>query len=86
MSEINEILDKLIRVRHILCRTKKFAHSDIAISYSLQFNNSYIEYGVRGLEVQILYVLNNLQYWRGEEARESKIILNQCVKALVNLR
>jgi len=31
----------------------------------------------RGRAVQILYILSNLQGWRGEEAREAKVILKK---------
>lgn len=34
------------------------------------------------LRVQILYVLNNLSYWRGESARLAKKILKQYLKEL----
>lgn len=34
----------------------------------------------RELKVQILYVLSNLQSWRGERAREVKAILNEASK------
>jgi len=31
----------------------------------------------RGRSVQILYILSNLQGWRGEEAREAKAVLKK---------
>ena len=31
----------------------------------------------KGRAVQILYILSNLQGWRGEEAREAKVILKK---------
>ena len=34
------------------------------------------------LRIQILYVLSNLQSWRGEQAREVKKELNQILKEL----
>ena len=32
------------------------------------------------LRVQTLYVLSNLQHWRGKEAREAKIVLKRFTK------
>ena len=39
---------------------------------AMMYNNP-----ARGRAVQILYILSNLQGWRGEEARESKAILKK---------
>ena len=36
----------------------------------------------QGLQVQLMYILNNLQGWRGETARQAKAIM----KAFVNRR
>ena len=36
------------------------------------YNNS-----AKGRAIQLLYILNNLQGWRGEEAREAKSILKK---------
>ena len=42
-----------------------------------------IEYGdgeaVKALKIQLLYVLNNMKYWRGQTAREVKRVLKQYV-------
>ena len=35
------------------------------------------EGGEEGIKVQILYILNNLQYWRGQLARETKKTLKR---------
>jgi hypothetical protein len=32
------------------------------------------------LRVQILYILSNLEYWRGQEAREVKKVLKEACK------
>ena len=39
---------------------------------AMMYNSS-----ARGRAVQILYILSNLQWWRGEEAREAKVILKK---------
>ncbi len=31
------------------------------------------EYGTHGFNVQLLYVLTNMQYWRGENAKAAKL-------------
>ena len=33
------------------------------------------------LKVQLLYVLNNLQYWKGDRAKEIKAILKKAAKS-----
>lgn len=35
------------------------------------------------LRVQLLYVSSNLQYWRGPEARASKLILKKYIKEVM---
>ena len=46
---------------------------------------AYQQYGVYGLQAQILYVQNNLRYWRGEEARTVKLELKKAAKMLESL-
>lgn len=33
------------------------------------------EFNTRAFEIQLLYVLSNLTHWRGDKARETKVIL-----------
>ena len=49
------------------------------------YNQAYQQYGVYGLQAQILYVQNNLRYWRGEEARTVKLELKKAAKMLESL-
>jgi hypothetical protein len=37
-------------------------------------------FGIRGVQSQVMYMLNNMQAWKGEEARECKKILNRWLK------
>lgn len=55
-------------------------HSDsnpYAQTYAHGMTRSLDEFGVHGVKVQTLYLLNNLQQWKGEDARNSKKILNK---------
>jgi len=38
---------------------------------------NFYDSAAKGRAVQILYILNNLQGWRGKEAREAKVILKK---------
>jgi membrane protease subunit (stomatin/prohibitin family) len=55
------------------------------LSYALTYINAIPEtmelYGVEGLKTQIIYILGNLQAWRGEEARTVKKLLNDYAKS-----
>ena len=39
-------------------------------------------YGEEGVKVQLLYILGNLQQWRGEEARQTKKVFKDCIKKM----
>jgi len=48
-----------------------------ALSYLNALDQAYVQYGIEGVKTQILYILNNLSWWRGPEAREAKKILKK---------
>ena len=39
-----------------------------------------LEYGMDGLKTQILYILNNMRYWKGIKAKEVRVILKEYIK------
>ena len=42
--------------------------------------------GSNGLEVQLLYVLNNMATWRGENAREAKKVMREYIKNIQKMK
>lgn len=56
--------------------------NEYARTYAMAIPQSYVEGGLHGVKVQLLYVQSNLQYWRGEKAKEVKVALK---KVLVQL-
>lgn len=64
--------------------TKAMNHSDVdpyAQSYAHAMTQALDEYGesdgLRSIKVQVMYMLNNMGQWKGEEAREAKKILKK---------
>ena len=64
-------------VRLALGKIMKLPSSVGFTGYAQSYANAALQMQMtdRALEVQLLYVLNNLQQWRGEEAREVKKLL-----------
>jgi hypothetical protein len=60
----------------------KEAKDPYAQAYLDALDRSIEEGGVRGLRSQLLYVACNLNYWRGENARETKKIFKKWDKIL----
>lgn len=67
VEEVYSALDKIMRLPSSVGFTG-YAQSYANAALIMQMTD-------RALEVQLLYVLNNLQQWRGEEAREVKKLL-----------
>ena len=53
-----------------------------AQTYLQALPRSYEEYGREGVGVQLLYCLNNMQTWRGETARKTKVVFKKYAKLL----
>jgi hypothetical protein len=70
-EDLSEILDLMDIVLNNA--TGKFA--PFAKTYAHASYGALIEYGERGLQMQIPYVLSNLQGWRGDLARDTKLKL-----------
>ena len=60
----------------------KNSNDPYAQTYINAIQQSIDEYGVRGLQTQLLYVACNLSYWRGENARQTKLIFKKWDKIL----
>jgi len=88
--EMNK-MEKMEKIWKILMDTRleiikaKFRDSEYAETYALNYNQAYQQYGVYGLQAQILYVQSNLGYWRGEKARAVKLQLKKAAKMLESL-
>lgn len=51
-----------------------------AMTYAHAMTMSFDRYGIDGVKTQVMYMLNNMASWKGEEARESKKILKKWIK------
>lgn len=51
-----------------------------ADAYLAALPRAHAEHGIAGARVQLLYILNNLQTWRGPVAREAKLVMRAAAK------
>jgi len=51
-----------------------------AMTYAHAMTMSYDRYGIDGVKTQVMYMLNNMASWKGEEARNAKKILKKWYK------
>lgn len=56
-----------------------------AVTYAQAIPTARRDYGDNGVRSQLLYVMNNLQYWRGERARTVKAVLKAEIARLGKL-
>lgn len=61
---------------------KRLCPDSYAQSYLRAIDESALLYGAEGVKVQLLYCLNNMQYWRGPDARSVKKIFKDAIKRL----
>lgn len=61
------------RIRAAADRSKPGSNLQYAAQYAIEM--LHMQPGTRQMHVQALYVLNNLQYWRGKEASQVKDVL-----------
>lgn len=73
-KELKDALDKVIYYQYARAYAKA----------AIRNPHTATEMSGHELAVQLLYVLNNLQSWRGEEARATKLILKKWAKELDN--
>lgn len=48
-----------------------------AFAYAIGMYESYATYGAYGVHTNMLYMMNNMSKWKGDEARETKKILKK---------
>ena len=51
-----------------------------AMSYAHAMTKSFDQFGIDGVKFQVMYMLNNMGSWKGEEARNAKKILKKWIK------
>ena len=52
-----------------------------ALAYLEKIPEAIEEFGSHGFEVQMMYALNNMSSWRGENARNAKIVIKDFLKS-----
>lgn len=72
MNYTDEQRKRIFELMHVVINNCKGKHKDYAKTYAYASMEAYVMYGDEGLEMQIPYVLANLQGWRGELARSTK--------------
>lgn len=90
MSRLNEYLEAIKDTRFIkdpeLNKYIQIAIDNCKDPYAQAYLHKMIEawdqYGDEGLETQILYALNNMTTWRGEQARETKTFFKDFIKKM----
>jgi len=65
-------LTQIFDLMDIIVREAKGKFAPFAKTYAHASFNALLEHGEKGLQVQIPYVLCNLQGWRGDLARDTK--------------
>ena len=77
--------DRYPKLMDALKVAKNECKDPYALSYLHHVDDQiYHQYGNHGIAVQLLYCLNNMQSWKGEEAREIKKVLKMYSKILMN--
>ncbi len=80
---MNKQLETALRV--VLSIKKNIGNNAYAIAYARTALEFFPEdASKKAMKVQVRYVLSNLQYWRGEEARATKKVLNDFVNDRLN--
>ena len=63
---------RILDLFRIVERKATGRNAPYAKTYARAGHRAYSQYGMEGLETQILYVLNNLGGWKGPEAKQVK--------------
>ena len=61
---------------------KKECTNQYALSYLDAIDEAGILHGPNGFRTQLMYVLNNMQYWRGSTARQVKAVFKKAISKL----
>ena len=77
MNYTDEQRTRIVELMEIVMNEAKGGFADYAKTYAMASIEAYYMYGDRGLQMQIPYVLANLQHWRGDLARDTKAELKK---------
>ena len=72
--------ERIMKLLRIVRRKATGSNARYAKNYAREAENAYYQYGMKGLKVQVAYVLSNLGGWRGDEAKEVKAELRKLTK------
>ena len=72
--------ERIMKLLKIVRRKATGSNARYAKNYAREAENAYYQYGMKGLKVQVAYVLSNLGGWRGDEAKEVKAELRKLTK------
>ena len=72
--------ERIMELLKIVRRKATGSNARYAKNYAREAKNAYYQYGMKGLKVQVAYVLSNLGGWRGDEAKEVKAELRKLTK------
>lgn len=78
-KEANEALEKAYRYACEKQDSSVYALNAKVYIEAIEENRSWDSNPARADEIQILYVLENLRFWRGDDAKESKKILKEYI-------
>jgi len=67
-----------------LTKIKDKGFNSYALTYLIACGDVYEHYGVKGLQMQLNYVLSNASHWRGDIARECKAEYKKFAKIKVS--
>lgn len=76
----DEKAERIMKLLRIVRRKATGSNARYAKNYAREAENAYYQYGMKGLKVQVAYVLSNLGGWRGDEAKEVKAELRKLTK------
>ena len=72
MDYTDEQVERIFQLMDVVIKHATGKYADYAKTYANASIEAFFAYGNEGLEMQIPYVLSNLQHWRGELARNTK--------------
>lgn len=64
-------------IRTIMINTKRGSSS---YAHARGMDAAWEEYGIEGVRANLMYMLADMKYWKGEEARKVKKVLNAWIK------
>jgi len=81
-KEMNELNEALEVMKIELSNKPDSASFPFAPAYAEALTEAISMYGTEGLKTRLLYILSNLQYWRGTKARKCKEVFKNIIDKL----